>query len=1424
MPTDLELQPLAPEYRYYTVDLLTNEILAEIPFSGVSWERALKSAGAFSGKIPVIPAMRHLNLYETTMPGKTALFVVRNNICVWGGIIWTREYNVIDRNLSISASEFTSYFYHRKIWKTWNHQFGGTLQVASGTGKIVFENGSNVNIFPGSSVHIEFYNPSDFKYNGYYRVESSPAPTQAGFSIVGGMSIADIQSVEIISGVAYITTKTKHGFNTGDLIDLDTSYGAPFDGVHEITVPAGPDTNLLTFPLGAPGSTNSGTYGDLIRTVDTGTAVRPLPDGVFADITVTVRSDTYDYIRTLIDSVFSDFVGTEFPNTYIEPGISYGLNIVKKALAGGFATITTDNDHHLAVGQAVQIQDVGPNFDGEFEVVETPAPNVFMYAAGGTLAPTTVAPLKSDILAISLLDQTAKISTSSPHGYVVGNNVDVFVGFDYPDLNGSQVIESVPSAATFTYSVQSKNTIPSKLLTNGTASVNGTSVRVISSKIDANTVTLTTATDHGFALNNQVTVDHVNRTVPIIEKSLDAPNSSATFQTSKPHRFQPNLVQTTQYINLINKPSARRGVTTGFGGLGALSLGADPGADVYAVLTNGSSRGNTGLYINQTFTVGVATLSAGVTYTLSAEIYGSASSAILYVAGPGVVNAGAISPDVPMGAFTRTSVTFTTTTSGSVTMYILNGNTVPSSGSNYVGVRDILLEVGLTPHAYFDGSTTPQTLGQANSWMGVVDDSPSIHGWAATTYVEGLSDISKITRLSATTAQTTLTTEQAHNFAIGQSIEIPAMLDEYIPTSKTVSANVATVGLTTTHNIAAGSTINLSGLEDSYSITSKMLSQGLATLTTSVAHNMKVNDPITVSGLSDSGSVVSLTAENNIATLTLSAPHNFLEGQQITVSGVGVPFNGTFSVLSVTDTRVFYEIDNGNAIILPARAAGTVFTADSYFNGEFTVSAVSSTSISYVRGGQNVVSQSVTSGSIVTPSILNGAQIVATASGQQFTFAKVANNMATATVPVAVSPESVQAMATQQSIYVGGAYTIQGVTRNTVVISKAITTAIASKPVDGVATRTSLFNGFRGITATPSVDEFKAAISATSNVLEETSTNTATATAYNIFNGTFYITGVNPDERTFTYSRAWPNIEETPVQSWGTSVVAPMAIVSSFGPFPGNADINMQYSTLGYSGTNIEPVAYRGFELKTVGEALDSYSDSIDGFEYRVDCTYDLETKSFTKTFVLVPINFPNPPADGEVSPLSRFGADKLVFEYPGGSIMSMTVAESAEDSATRFFAVGASELGPDVGPNISIASNEDLLSGSNGDEDFRRWPLLDETQKVDGVDDEAVLFAYAERYLAENRPPDAKLNITVNGSLAPIVGTYSPGDWCALIIKDDFVLMRLQSDLEPRDDVILRKIDGYKVEVPDGTTFPEKVTLTLVPEWEVDKIGKPSI
>jgi hypothetical protein len=49
---------------------------------------------------------------------------------------------------------------------------------------------------------------------------------------------------------------------------------------------------------------------------------------------------------------------------------------------------------------------------------------------------------------------------------------------------------------------------------------------------------------------------------------------------------------------------------------------------------------------------------------------------------------------------------------------------------------------------------------------------------------------------------------------------------------------------------------------------------------------------------------------------------------------------------------------------------------------------------------------------------------------------------------------------------------------------------------------------------------------------------------------------------------------------------------------------------------------------------------------------------------------------------------------------------------------------------------------------------------------------------------------------------------------------MRLASDLEPRDTVLVRKIDGFKVKVPDSPSFGEEVELVLVTEAEVDRIG----
>jgi len=95
-----------------------------------------------------------------------------------------------------------------------------------------------------------------------------------------------------------------------------------------------------------------------------------------------------------------------------------------------------------------------------------------------------------------------------------------------------------------------------------------------------------------------------------------------------------------------------------------------------------------------------------------------------------------------------------------------------------------------------------------------------------------------------------------------------------------------------------------------------------------------------------------------------------------------------------------------------------------------------------------------------------------------------------------------------------------------------------------------------------------------------------------------------------------------------------------------------------------------------------------------------------------------------------------------------------------------------------------------------------------------------AYSYLNETKPPSGTFQIGVVGNLDPVVNTYKPGDWCSIIVNDKFIKDRLASDLEPRDDVIVRKIISYSVDVPDAPSIPESVTISLITEWDVDKRG----
>lgn len=315
------------------------------------------------------------------------------------------------------------------------------------------------------------------------------------------------------------------------------------------------------------------------------------------------------------------------------------------------------------------------------------------------------------------------------------------------------------------------------------------------------------------------------------------------------------------------------------------------------------------------------------------------------------------------------------------------------------------------------------------------------------------------------------------------------------------------------------------------------------------------------------------------------------------------------------------------------------------------------------------------------------------------------------------------------------------------------------------------------------------------------------------FNGRFTVTGT-PSANSFTFvSGGILNVPAVAVAG-GIATFGSKFIYGDFGSFTSNSDIGILFENLAKSGYYQDKQLFRGFEQKTIGEILEIYSNVVDGgFEYRIDCDYNYDTAQFSRTFTLVS-SMPATSPTGELYTAEELGADKVVFEYPG-NISTFSVEESAESAATRFFVVGRIEdLTDDASQPYAGASAKDLLNNKYG----RSWPLLDQVEQLEEIEDELSLYEYAKDYLYESRPPIGKFNLTVNGSLAPVIGEYFPGQWCSLIIDDDFVRERLANDQEPRDDIIIRKISSYKVNVPDSPTFPETVDLELVTDWKVDK------
>ena len=114
-------------YTYLASNLLTGAIRDEIPFSSVAFSDECSKASGFDGTVtletPTLTALTGQTVpnrvtLSTLQPASTGLWVLRDGVPLWGGILWGFTADLSRGTLRVSGQDFFSYYSRRRIGQT----------------------------------------------------------------------------------------------------------------------------------------------------------------------------------------------------------------------------------------------------------------------------------------------------------------------------------------------------------------------------------------------------------------------------------------------------------------------------------------------------------------------------------------------------------------------------------------------------------------------------------------------------------------------------------------------------------------------------------------------------------------------------------------------------------------------------------------------------------------------------------------------------------------------------------------------------------------------------------------------------------------------------------------------------------------------------------------------------------------------------------------------------------------------------------------------------------------------------------------------------------------------------------------------------------------------------------------------------------
>lgn len=103
-------------YRYLLTNVLTGVRLAELPLESASYSHVLNAPGAFSGVLGLKQPAKLEGVLRTSINlGQVAVYVERDGVIVWGGMLWTSDADLDAGILALAGEGFHSYFRRRAL-------------------------------------------------------------------------------------------------------------------------------------------------------------------------------------------------------------------------------------------------------------------------------------------------------------------------------------------------------------------------------------------------------------------------------------------------------------------------------------------------------------------------------------------------------------------------------------------------------------------------------------------------------------------------------------------------------------------------------------------------------------------------------------------------------------------------------------------------------------------------------------------------------------------------------------------------------------------------------------------------------------------------------------------------------------------------------------------------------------------------------------------------------------------------------------------------------------------------------------------------------------------------------------------------------------------------------------------------------------